>query len=179
MCCHNAIKLFVEKNRARTFNEGIKEGGLSAETIIKRWSIPTASMFYRKEYDAYPAWLVQIYSGDMALYLRCLAGGDIYYFDDIMSVYRYNTEGDSSSARLKGKRIFVLEQHNLLLDSFNKGTNGKFDLEISDRINKNRRKINYLKRKEKGILYCIFDSQSYRVLLNKIISAVIKKQIHI
>ena len=179
MSCHNAIRLFTKDNKVRTFNEGIPEGVLPPKTVIDRWSIPTASMFIKSELFPYPSWLAQIYSGDMALYLRCLNAGDIYYFNDIMSVYRYNTTGDSSSARMKGRETFIMEQQIILLKSFNEGTNGKFDIFITEKIKRIRQCVSYTKKREKGLVLCLFEPYLYYSLSQKFerFLAIVKRNI--
>ena len=171
LCSHNAIKWYVNEKTVRMFNEGIHEGVLSPSSVIDKWIIPTASMFLRKSFTAYPDWMVHIYSGDMALYLRCLAAGDIYYFDDIMSVYRINTIGTSATASLKGRESFIKEQQIILLDSFNKGTNYKFSREIKKKIKKNKQIIRYNNLSKKGfwgkILYC-FEPLLYQRITEKV-----------
>ena len=49
MCCHNAIILYTQQHKIKSFNEGISEGIMSPKTVIDRWSIPTASFFIRSE----------------------------------------------------------------------------------------------------------------------------------
>ena len=175
MCCHNAIKLFMDTNTVRTFNEGIPTGVLTPGQIVDKWIIPTASMFYRIENLQYPEWLAKIYSGDMALYLRCMNNGRIFYSDSLMSVYRYSTKGMTASSRMKGKEIFIKEQQTMLLESFNKGTNYRFDDVVGKKIKENYSFINYLKTINKSAILGYFTPYFIGKVINKI-ARIIKKK---
>ena len=145
MCCHNAVVWNVASERVDNFSS-IEEGELSSSTVISKWCAPTASLLYRKELTAYPEWLVKIYSGDLALILRCLNAGRVFYFDRLMSIYRKNSSVSSMSAKMGDDCfIFVLEQHILLLSSFDEGTNYRFHNDIIKTVREKKQIISYTK----------------------------------
>lgn len=144
MCCHNAIVWDLANERVGNFND-IQEGELQSKDVISRWCVPTASMLYRSELTSYPDWLAKIYSGDMALILRCLNAGRIFYYDRLMSVYRKNSSSTSLSSSMADRSLFVLEQHIELLNSFDKGTNYKYHSDIRQVVKEKSHIIRYAK----------------------------------
>lgn len=166
MCAHNAIVYNQATNSIEAFSDIPQDCDLSVHDAISGWKIATASLLVRREYMPYPDWLARIYSGDYALILRALNGGKIRVMKDYMSVYRKDPAGHSVSSHLGDG--FVYEQHNILLDSFNKATGGKYDKEISERMIYNNRYVRFARRRERGLLFCIFDPVFYKKLLQKI-----------
>ena len=110
-----------------------------------------------------------IYSGDYSLILRTLLKGKIYLNSDIMSVYRVSYVGYSASALYKGKNIFMLEQRQILLESFLRGTGGMFAMEIESKISSLKEEIIFQQYKDnRKILRLLFTPIFYKKLLNKI-----------
>ena len=167
MCYHNAIKFYMQDNRLSLFNACRDGYDLSMEYAVNKWSVPSAAIVYRSSYSDYPSWLVHIYSSDYALILRCRHGGKVHCMPDIMSVYRINEIGDSASARMKGKMLFICEQHAKLLDSFNQGTGFLYDDIISKRVSYLKTEIDYLKSMERGWLFSLFNKAFYIKLIEK------------
>lgn len=136
LCFHNALKYNVDDNKWSVFNNILEDGDLCVHDAIHKWYVPTASIIVKREIACnYPKWLKRIYSEDYSLILRAMNIGKIHYLHDVMSVYRINQKGTSVTSTLKGHRTFIHEQHKLLLESFNKGTNRKFESEVIKRIN--------------------------------------------
>lgn len=65
----------------------------------KYYLIPTASMLFRKEYYAMPQLFYDAPVGDKSLRMWCAINGKVYYFNDLMVLYRFNTQNSF------GKRI--------------------------------------------------------------------------
>lgn len=164
MCCHNAIVWDMSKERVDNFND-IQEGELHSADVISRWCVPTASMMYRCELTEYPDWLAKIYSGDMALILRCLNAGRIFYYDRLMSVYRKNSSSTSLSSSMADRSLFVLEQHIELLNSFDKGTNFKYHSDIRPVVKEKAHIIGYAKS---GKVKRIFKPYFYTLIARRI-----------
>ena len=162
MCAHNAVVYYQDNSTIESFANISQDFDLTAHDAIHRWIIPTASIMVRSEFIPYPKWLARIYSGDYALILRAYNGGNIHVMRDYMSVYRKNLSGNSVSSHLTDGYVYA--QHNILLESFNKGTNGKYDKEISERMKINSRYVRYAERRKKGLLFCIFDPIFYKKL---------------
>lgn len=161
MCFHNAIRYKVQSNEIELFNHFKDDHDLSIHDAIHDWLVPTASILVRREFIYSPEWLARIYSGDYSLILRALNGGKIYGMKDIMSLYRYNTIGGSASAQMVDKGVFVMEEQLKLLESYNKGTNYKFDKEISSRIIFLKRNIDFQKLKVRKPLLLLLNYTFY------------------
>ncbi len=84
---HNAI---VEDNgKRRLFIDlNAEEHIVSTEELLKKWSIPTASIMFRKESLLLPSPLKQFHNADYFLEILLQTSGDIHYIPSIMSVYR-------------------------------------------------------------------------------------------
>lgn len=170
MCAHNAFVFYQQKNDVCLFNKTSYSGELSVHDAIHAWKIPTASILVLSEIaKEYPSWLAVIYSGDYSLILRTLLKGKIYLNSDIMSVYRVSYVGYSASALYKGKNIFMLEQRQILLESFLRGTGGMFAMEIESKISSLKEEIIFQQYKDnRKILRLLFAPIFYKKLLNKI-----------
>lgn len=170
MCAHNAFVFYQQKNDVCLFNKTSYSGELSVHDAIRAWKIPTASILVLSEIaKEYPSWLAVIYSGDYSLILRTLLKGKIYLNSDIMSVYRVSYVGYSASALYKGKNIFMLEQRQILLESFLRGTGGMFAMEIESKISSLKEEIIFQQYKDnRKILRLLFTPIFYKKLLNKI-----------
>ena len=170
MCAHNAFVFYQQKNDVCLFNKTSYSGELSVHDAIHAWKIPTASILVLSEIaKEYPSWLAVIYSGDYSLILRTLLKGKIYLNSDIMSVYRVSYVGYSASALYKGKNIFMLEQRQILLESFLRGTGGMFAMEIESKISSLKEEIIFQQYKDnRKILRLLFTPIFYKKLLNKI-----------
>lgn len=168
MCFHNAINFYVQNNEVSLFNHFELDAELLPYDAINNWFVPTASILVRKEYLQDPGWLTKIYSGDYSLILKALNGGRIYGLKDIMSIYRINTIGSSATARMVGKSTFIMEEHLKLLESFNNGTNYKFNKEVSSRIVFLKKNIKFQKLRERKSLLILFNYTLYEKCFLKI-----------
>lgn len=168
LCFHNAIKYYVQSNEIKLFNHLKNSQDLSIHDAIHNWFVPTASILVMKEYLQTPVWLAKIYSGDYSLVLKALNGGRIFGLKDIMSVYRINTIGSSATARMVGKSTFIMEEHLKLLESFNNGTNYKFNKEVSSRIVFLKKNIKFQKLRERKSLLILFNYTLYEKCFLKI-----------
>ncbi|OJV32036.1 MAG: hypothetical protein BGO29_00950 [Bacteroidales bacterium 36-12] len=141
MCFHNAF-VYETANQKRNiylFNDFSLNCDLLINEVVSKWVVPTASILYRREYSDYPNWMARIYSGDYSLLLNMFIKGKIRYIDVVSSVYRKNLNGNSVSTNINSN--FVRSQHIELLESFNKGTNMKYDAVIIDRIKHLKKEI--------------------------------------
>ncbi len=168
MCFHNAIKFFVQERKLSLFNDFECDKDLTVHEAIHDWKVPTASTFFRTVYSAPPEWLAKIYSGDYSRILYALSEGNIYGFSNIMSVYRINSEGSSATALMKNKNAFMLRQKIVLLESFNKGTNGKFEDEINGKLQILKKEANFQQLKEQRSAMMILSPLFYSKLFEKI-----------
>ena len=120
MCFHNALKYDYTNNRKFMFNdENFKE--LTLKNLILEWHIPTASIVLLREVmDKKMPAKGEYPQGDILFHLAGFDFGKIYYFPQIMSVYRYNVVG-SATSRSNADPFKYLKGNSLLwndLDSF-------------------------------------------------------------
>lgn len=103
---------------------------LLPKEIIGHWMLPTAGLLFRKDiYVDYPAWTRKVYSGDQTLILLSMNKGRIYALSDVCSVYRRDAANKSSVSMLVRKtksRAYVVTQHIILYNEFNKYTEGRY-----------------------------------------------------
>lgn len=147
LCCHNARKYYVQEDRYEDFCEYKHNKEISAYDAVHKWIIATASMVFRREMETRPDWEERIYSADYSLILRSLYYGKIYYFRDVMSVYRFNMKGGSMTAMVQGKPFFVFEQHIKVLNSFLSAPEQRNKKVIKKRIYYLENEIDYNKTK--------------------------------
>lgn len=95
MCYHNAIvdngsskHLFIDINTP--------SGDISLKKMLIRWSIPTASVMYRRDSCIYPTDYPEFINGDYAMELMLKRVGAVHYMADIMSVYQLHQESLSA-----------------------------------------------------------------------------------
>lgn len=168
MCFHNAFKLYVIEHKVVLFNNIDKDSDLSAHDAIHNWIVPTASMLYKIDIAKYPKNLIRIFSGDYSLILRSLNAGKIRCLHNIMSVYRRINIGNSQTAMMKGRAIFVLEQKKLLLQSFDDYSNHKFTTEVHQRIANIDKEIHYYQAKtQKNVIKLFLSPVFYKKLYHK------------
>lgn len=102
--CHNAKVHYIDTNVSCLFNKNLKAGPYSTvDLIFRKWFIPTASLFFRKNIIAgtIPDWYGSVRSQDLALEIMLSLQGDFWYQDEVMSVYRKNAIGSLSSRNEK------------------------------------------------------------------------------
>lgn len=68
-----------------------------------KWFIPTASMVFRNNMD-YPAWMLSLSGGDLALQYLCSTYGGIKYLDFYGSVYRMHPQSVSHNNIRKSEK---------------------------------------------------------------------------
>lgn len=123
----------------------IETGQISSERFIELIStdyFQTSSYFvyaeeYKKYYSGKPEFAKYAPVGDEALLLYYGNLGEVYYFDEPMSSYRYLSDG-GWSMRQKQKSMSDLVQHYdqiiAMLNSFDSYSNGKYTRIIEQRI---------------------------------------------
>lgn len=128
---HDGIRLDCMKN-TRTRMIGILEDhNMSADEIIlkKRGMLPTASMVIRKEFLILEGFWGQCGVGDWPLQIQAFLKGEVHYFGQCMSCYRYMHEGSWSVeiTTSSNKLLFHCAQMNLFLNQLNEYTKYKYE----------------------------------------------------
>ena len=104
-CVHNSIELNCRTGKKRIINNKKKDCQLNREELFENSTglYQTSSLVYRKEFYILPDAFLINKIGDVpkAVYLSVV--GKIYYFKDVMSVYRLYTEGSWSSRNVLNK----------------------------------------------------------------------------
>lgn len=101
ICVHNAIRMY-DDGKSELFNKKIKTGIYNLrKSLYMGWFTPTASFLYRNNIEVSQLWAKNGSNGDMALLYSNLMKGDLYYFDDVMSVYNFGTPSSMSSSTKK------------------------------------------------------------------------------
>ena len=133
MCFHRTKEIVekeIDSHIPLAFNH-ITEGYYSGEQILKKWSVPTASVVYRN----YTKYLNQkcpgIIHGDIFTFLLLAEKGLLYCLPDVMSVYRRNIS--NITYKLRGREFYQksILHYKALKNFFWK----KYDNILNDKIN--------------------------------------------
>lgn len=120
MCFHNAKMLF--ENTEGCVPDGVtSDGQVSADTLFLRWTVPTASIMYRKEVDQYKTkGNHRMLYGDIMLILKCAELGKIWGMKEEMSVYRIHSDSAIHNKRTVDRNRFREPQNTkFILQNFN------------------------------------------------------------
>lgn len=145
MCFHNATIINELNHTSKLFGEYNKTDYLGKD-LFKTWLIPTASIFFRNDLpNEFPSFFQKATHGDLALFLYLSIFGKIKYIDEVMSVYRINSNGVTQSS-LNGinHNLKHIEQLELMIDYFKE----KYRIELNQRIANYLISIGYLYAKE-------------------------------
>lgn len=163
MTCHNSKRIDCVSGKEKIENPIPKTGYATAEDILvdkPGYWIATASIVYRKSIrEGFPEFFRLPPVGDMPLRWYCFAKGDVYYFEDVMSVYNYKTPGSWSA----GRRSKMKGDYFKFYEMYNEYTNYKYDKYVKGEI----RKRIYNNAREAVDIKVIFNPQ-YRDLYKKI-----------
>lgn len=104
-CFHNA---YVQRGQNRGLFNALNESHYptTEDIISRRWFIATASLTYRKELKDFPEWGNGVISGDYLLELLLAKEGKFYYMDDVMSVYRVEGQGISTTMNANKPKMY-------------------------------------------------------------------------
>ena len=150
-CIHSAMKVNYDKTEIKPV-EPYKQNTVinMKEYCHKVDSIPTASLFFKKEIveEEMPDFLKQAPVGDIPLALWFLDKGYIYYENKIMSCYRVNVPNSWSTTAFKDPK--KVKEHDtkmeLMYDLYNKYTDYKHNDLIE--MEKAKRVLNLCKNKK-------------------------------
>ena len=160
LCCHAAG--IVSEDRAFRTSDSIRpferSGTIEAERIIsKKENIATASLFFRTEYaKSLPKWYFDCSVGDIPLQLAMLMHGNVYYFDEIMSMYRMGREGswgqsmENDKAREKWEKHFKDMQK--LYQAFDEDTEGRYARAVDEAVRRSRFLIDIKEERKEAVL---------------------------
>lgn len=145
LCSHNAKIIYNNVMSDVLFNEHTTDYDISMSEIIMGWSIPTASIVFRKSAIKYPEWHARIINGDILLTTLLRDKGKIFFMNDTMSVYRKHLGGLSFQInKIPFEYLQRLKELYVDLDQY-------FDYRYTDIIEKKIKKINISIYKQKLI----------------------------
>ena len=117
MCFHR-VKVLSENGGGEAIYSHLQEKTYSAHEILKKWTVPTASVMYRRQYLLDMPVDSNFIYGDIVCFLTMASKGKLYCMRDEMAVYRRLLTGAIGSQK-KGdllykktiKHYFALAKH--------------------------------------------------------------------
>jgi glycosyltransferase involved in cell wall biosynthesis len=142
MTSHASLWIDYEESQRKIFKPYATSGIIKAEDIILQpnGNISTASLIMRKEIFFKEKLFPTCDVGDWPWQLYAISKGNVYYFDKVMSVYRYMTPG-SWTKKISGsfEKIII---HNIGMTEFLKKYDYYTHYKFHDSVRKKR--ISYL-----------------------------------
>lgn len=141
MCFHRANTLIDKTGEEMhglpgdTFRN-IQDRDYESTELFQIWTVPTASMVYRKECQFYPVKRkYQLLNGDIMRVLSCAEMGKVRGMDRMMSVYRVQDKGLTYGSDSVRRFIMGAPEHYLfLMDNFKKVSKKVIRSAISERF---------------------------------------------
>ena len=125
---HNAKVINLYNNEEKVFVKYLKEGKIPYwKLILLPWSTPTASFFFRSSCLSGTKQPKDI-NTDMFILYTCGIKGEIYFKNELSSVYRFGTPGSASDTALKSSVIPIYKKKIALMQYINRITNNRFIL---------------------------------------------------
>lgn len=120
---HNALRVYSD-GKCEPFNKEVKSGIYDLRRCLRMgWFTPTASFLYRNNFIFNYVWFENGSNGDMAILYSNLMKGDIYYSEEIMSVYNYCTPNSLSVSTPRG---FLYQKKRGMLRTINQLSHDKY-----------------------------------------------------
>ena len=136
MCVHNGLDVDNARNIKNVSVNQLKEGLVPPQQFIahENGSLPTSSFFFRTEFfSKRPQYMKEAPIDDDIILCNCGKNGGIFYFDEVWTVYNYQSGAESWTAKVvrdeKYLRTFT-ECYIKFLDEYELDTNGKFGVHI-------------------------------------------------
>ena len=110
MCVHNSYMFNLSENRMNgVFFDESKISGeiLTEEQIFDSWMVHASSYFCRNNYDIYPEWALDYFSGDYVILTVAYANGKVGLINEKMSVYNLFNEGGATINNVKNERVRI------------------------------------------------------------------------
>lgn len=92
MCFHNARVTYENSQKESHLFKELETRTYTGEEILQEWTIPTASVLFRKE-SYFPLNNPNFLYGDIILFLSLAENGKIWGMDDVMCIYRKHEGG--------------------------------------------------------------------------------------
>lgn len=120
MCFHSAKLKYEIQWKSSICCENIEDRDYSAIELFARWTVPTASMVFRKDVLKYKTiGNERILNGDIVLILKCCELGKVRGMADVMSVYRVQGNGVSHDKKRYNDRMEKYPaMYDFIMDNF-------------------------------------------------------------
>lgn len=174
MCFHNALLVYEKKEKRPKQFKKLEEREYFGEEILKEWTIPTASVVFKK--DAYtPLFNPNFLYGDTILFLTLAEKGKLWCINEIMSIYRKHIGGLTSykNANSLENRLKYI-RHN---EEIGKYFNEKYKNIIEEIVAENYIRLSLFQLRKKDISFIKYlyiglrkDPQNFLKNISKIIS---------
>lgn len=167
-CVHNTIELNCQTGKKRLISNKKQDCQLCIDELFANSPgvYQTSSMLFRKEYYILPEEFLVHKIGDVprAVYLAIV--GKIFYFKDVMSVYRLYTENSWSSRNVlnSSSNQNLISVHTNIIEMFKRVdsyTNGEFHEQLKNAIRFREYYILRLQRRHREIM------ENYKDVLKK------------
>jgi glycosyltransferase involved in cell wall biosynthesis len=140
--CHNVCCLRVETGEAINHNPPKEDRVFTIEKLIFDNSVATASaMLCKRLMDPIPEQIEHLKWADWALYIHGATKGHVYYFEDVLAVYRIHNGGAWGGLSEVQKAEGIIEFY----EQLNSYTRFEFDLLIRERIASHQAVLNGLR----------------------------------
>ena len=97
LCFHNALLLFTDKDTSSNPFKKLEEREYTGEEILQEWTIPTASVIFRKDAcDVKKLNNPNYFYGDIILFLTLAEKGKLWCINEPMCIYRKHAGGMTS-----------------------------------------------------------------------------------
>lgn len=117
--CFHRVKTTYEKGcNGKDVFAHVRPGEYTLDYILRRWTVPTGSMLFRKDILEHIPENPNFKYGDNVLLLTCFSQGKVYCIDGVLGVYRRNLGGWTMN---KPRVALSKEQYvhvNALIESF-------------------------------------------------------------
>ncbi len=166
LCFHNSIIKYNQKKiKDKLFCDTTIPEISNTYDLINKFSIPTASIVFRKASLIIPEWFHYVYNGDYALALLISLNGKTKYISEVMSVYRKTSGGLNS----KIKNSIVWFKIYEMLSYFDLYTHFNFHEEIVKRKEGLRDMIEISLSSEKSVIEKVLSFEYWQNKFRKFI----------
>lgn len=159
LCFHNATAVNEEDKTLNNPFREIEAREYTGDEILKEWTIPTASVVFRKEANKqvhHPDFLF----GDIILFLSLAENGKIWGMKENMSVYRRHEGGMTASNKSSINRTKkFIKHHQAIKASFG----GKYEITENTILSKNYISLSKQQLKGFNLLFLTSLFKSYKL----------------
>lgn len=153
-CVHNTRVLDMDKGKEYIKYDTEKDKDITLQDVVSggAGAYHTSSLLMRKEYMIVPEKYRVADIGDYPTSIYLALSGKIYYFKDVMSVYRFNAPGSWTKSQTRGSKIHLYNDIIDLLKLVDEDTNYEHKELLDPLIRKYKVELLNVQQKQKEIL---------------------------